>query len=482
MHSGKKQTIGLSMLAGLLLMTGLCMAQVTRYNIDFAMEPSANGRYFLAQHFQDRYISVDSGLVYKGHVVFQGVSNSLPVGIYTLLDATRKPLTDFVVDGDARFSIAMDSTHSNKGMKVRGSNANSKMFAYLARLDDANKEASALKKQQENGNSKEKKEAKRRLDKLSEEMEQFENDFFKENQDNYFARVVEMTQMPTPPKSLTTDAEKIHYVRNHYWDSVDFSFPNLARTAQLFNKMNYFFFGLLYYEESDTITKYANQALRRVENDSAMLRYFLDFICPRYQKSTKHIGWDQVYVDLVKDYYLAGKCPWATEAELYNKKQEVDFLGQSLIGAHGAELWMADTNQSSDPKDWISSHRFPTKYVVLWFWDPDCSHCQTQTKELKELYNKMTAEGHKRFEVYAVGYESDVAKWKKYVRDNQLPWVNVGGTNVNVDYQSVYNVHGAPTMIILNEKRDIIMNKTLPASQLMEFLNKYEERQKTEQK
>ena len=137
---------------------------------------------------------------------------------------------------------------------------------------------------------------------------------------------------------------------------------------------------------------------------------------------------------------------------------------------------MADTNQSSDPKDWISSHRFPTRYVILWFWDPDCHHCQEQSEELKKLYDEMVAKGEKRFEIYGVGYESDVEKWKKYVREHDFKWVNVGGTNVNIDYQEAYNVHGAPTMIILNERRDIIMNKVLPAKNLMQFLDNYEKR------
>jgi len=52
--------------------------------------------------------------------------------------------------------------------------------------------------------------------------------------------------------------------------------------------------------------------------------------------------------------------------------------------------------------------------------------------------------------------------------------VNVGGPNVNIDYQEAYNIHSAPTMIILNEKRDIIMNKTLPAKSLLKFLDNYE--------
>ena len=476
MHHIHIQKIAQGLLVCLLAWAGHAWGQAS-YSIDFEMGKDIVGRYYMTQHFRDAYIYLDSGVAYKGRVVFQSLRQPLPRGLYTLLDGSRKPVADFVVDDATHFSYALDSARSHKGMRVRGSKANARMHAYLARQDQANEEAKALRKQQQEGNNKEKQHAKEELLALGEEMAQYEAKYFSDNTNDYFAQVVRMTRMPDPPKSLTRDEDKLYYVRQHYWDSVDFSFPNLARTAQLFNKMNYYFFGLLYYEESDTITLYANRVLARVEDDSAMLRYFLDFICPRYQKSTKHIGWDQVYVDLVKDYYVRGKCPWATEAELYNKRQEVDFLEQSLIGAHGTELWMADTNQSPNPKDWISSHRFPTKYVILWFWDPDCSHCQTQTQELKELYNTMAATGRKRFEVYAVGYESDVAKWKKYVREHQLPWVNVGGTNVNIDYQSAYNVHGAPSMVILDERRNIIMNKTLPVSQLMEFLDRHEARQ-----
>ena len=67
---------------------------------------------------------------------------------------------------------------------------------------------------------------------------------------------------------------------------------------------------------------------------------------------------------------------------------------------------------------------------------------------------------------------------EKYVREHELPFVNVGGSNVNIDYQEAYNVHGAPTMIILNEERRIIMNKVLPTKSILPFLKRYEETRK----
>ena len=59
-----------------------------------------------------------------------------------------------------------------------------------------------------------------------------------------------------------------------------------------------------------------------------------------------------------------------------------------------------------------------------------------------------------------------------------LPFVNVGGNNVNIDYQVAYNVHGAPTMIILNEERRIIMNKVIATKEILPFLKRYEEQRK----
>ena len=232
----------------------------------------------------------------------------------------------------------------------------------------------------------------------------------------------------------------------------------------------------MYYADSDTICKEIDRLAARIGDDTAMLRYIFDFIEPRYYRSTRNIGWDAVWCHLQAEYYQKGRCPWVSEGNLYNMRHNFNRIRQSIIGAHGQELWMADTNQSSDPKDWVSSHRFPTKYVILWFWDPDCHHCQEQSAALKVLYDSLLTAPYRPFEVYAVGYESDVEKWKKYVREHDFRWVNVGGPNVNIDYQEAYNVHGAPTMIILNERRDIIMNKVLPAKNLLKFFEDYEKK------
>lgn len=459
-----------------LIIICLCLAAYSAhsqsYEMTFVIDKMQQPQLYIAQHYRDQFVILDSAQVDKhGRYVFKG-KRKWERGIYALVDSTRKKsLTDFTIDGSQKFTLKGDSTLSAGSVTVKGSDANTRMFEYIARNNEARVRARKLEKDKKSTDEALRNKAQAELDEISKEMRDYEASMMNRYRQYRFFELQKMFNGPDVPDD---EANKPVYFRTHYWDGIDLTDHSLAYTPDLFNKVNYYFFGILYHADADTICRYADMVLHRIESDTLMMRYFMDFIMPRYYRSTKNIGWDQVWCYLVRQYYLTGKCGFATAGEISNKRQTCEFLEKSLIGASGIELYMADTNQSADPNDWISSHRFPQKYVILWFWDPDCHHCQEQTATLITLYDSLTVAGNRPFEVYAVGYESDVKKWKNYVKKHNLPFVNVGGPNVNVDYQEAYNVHGAPTMIILNANRQIIMNKTLPTASILPFLEQYE--------
>ncbi len=458
------------------------VAQGQKYNMKFVI-PNAkqyDSVLYLGQHYRDDFITLDSAKLNKDHSYTFTGRRKWGTGIYALYakDA-KKSYLDFTIDGSQKFTINLTPSWQieNPQTDIVGSPANQAMFTFTNRESQARKQARDIEKRLKSPDVKVKKEAEHDMELLSKEMESFEKSNFEQNMKYRYFQLAKMMSGPNVPEEIE---DKPLYYRTHFWDDVDFSDHSLVYTPDLFNKMNYYFFGVLYHSDFDTICRYADMLFEKIEGDTLMMRYFMDFIMPKYFRSTKNIGWDATWCYLVRKYYLAGKCPWATPSELSNKRQTAEFLEKSLIGAIGQELYMADTNQSPDPKDWISSHRFPQKYVILWFWDPDCHHCQEQTATLKTLYDSLSAAGNKIFEVYAVGYEADVDKWKRYVREHNLPFVNVGGTNVNIDYQEAYNVHGAPTMIILNEERRIIMNKVIATKEILPFLERYEKQRRTQ--
>ncbi len=451
-------------------------ASAQQYSFTFKLDGCKDTMMYIARHYRDEFRLVDSTRLKGDSYVFSG-KKQWPRGIYALVhqDGT-KAVGDFAIDGSLQFTITGDSKLTPSSVTVKGSSSNQQMFSYMATVDDARQQMKDIAERKKNPATKEQAEADEKA--LVERMDAYEATARHPKNSVLFFDLVNHFESATVPDSIE---DKATYFRNHYWDGILNSdkFPNkeLVYTPNLFNKMNYFFFGVLYHSDSDTIIKAIDKLVDEyLADDTMMMRYFFDFIEPRYYRSTRNVGWDAVWCHLASEYYLKGRCPWTLEGTLYNMKYNYNRIRQSLIGAHGQELWMADTNQSDNPEDWISSHRFPEKYVILWFWDPDCHHCQKYSAELKVLYDSLKTAPDRRFEVYAVGYESDVPKWKKYIREHQLPFVHVGGVNVNIDYQEAYNIHSAPTMIILNEKRDIIMNKLIPIKSIIPFLDDYEKR------
>ena len=461
-------------------MLGLaCGAGAQQYKMEFRLEGVTDSMLYIARHFRDQLQVVDSARASKsGTYIFKG-KKTWNRGIYALVHQDReKTIGDFSIDDSRQFTITADADLTPKTVKVTGSTANSQMFSYLAKISEATQQMTDINKRKKDSATKEQAEKEEKA--LVEEMKAYEETARHPKKPQLFFDLVNFFDDPDVPDTVE---DKAYYFRSHYWDKMfsgkmPLSMEEMIYTPNLYSKVNRFFYGILYHANSDTIIKEIDRLATRIGDNSELLRYVFDHIEPRYFRSTRNIGWDAVWCHLASEYYLKGHCPWATEGTLHNMRYNYNRIRQSLIGAHGQELWMADTNQSSNPNDWISSHRFPTKYVILWFWDPDCHHCQEQSEQLKVLYDSLLTAPYRPFEVYAVGYESDVPKWKNYVKKHNFRWVNVGGPNVNIDYQEAYNVHGAPTMIILDEKRNIIMNKVIPIKSLLRFLEDHDKKAK----
>ncbi len=453
-----------------------------RYSFTFEPKGRTDTVLYIGRYYRDAVTLIDTARAKNGSYTFRG-DRPWRRGVYALVAQDgKKVVSDICIDGSLKFTVSGDANLSAASVKVKGCKVNRQMFEYIATEQAAKHEVDSLRELKKDETRRA--EATAAEERLIDRMTAYEKSATHPKNANVFFDLQNACEAPEVPDSVD---DKATWYRMHYWDKLFAALKadgdlkgTLLYSPQLFSKLNYFFYGpMLYYADSDTISKEVDRMMARTGGDTALMRYVLGHIEPRYFRSTKNVGWDAVWCHIASEYYLKGRCPWALPGTITNMGYNYNRIRQSIIGAHGQELWMADTNQSADPNDWISSHRFPTPYVILWFWDPDCHHCQEQSEELKKLYDDMVARGEKRFEIYAVGYESDVEKWKDYVKEHKFNWVNVGGTNVNIDYQEAYNVHGAPTMIILNRRRDIIMNKVLPAKNIMSFLDDYEKKQQT---
>jgi len=140
-----------------------------------------------------------------------------------------------------------------------------------------------------------------------------------------------------------------------------------------------------------------------------------------------------------------------------------------LIGKKAPRIILPDTTEIN----WIDLYEVEADYTILYFWRPDCGHCKTETPKMKEFYDEYKEKG---IEVYSVNTSLKNEEWKKFIKDNDLNWINVsdnpevnknalkyirGGktTLESLNFRTTYDIFSTPQLYVLDKDKVIIAKK-----------------------
>jgi thiol-disulfide isomerase/thioredoxin len=223
-----------------------------------------------------------------------------------------------------------------------------------------------------------------------------------------------------------------------------------------------------------------------------MFKYSVVYITSTFEKS-KIIGMDKVFVRMGQKYYCSrnaeGKSPayWMEEDKLKDLCEKVETNKNLVFGIVPPNISLRDT---SDTK-WKDFYSIKADYTILYFWDPECGHCKKTTPKLEKLYSeKLKA---RNVEVFAVSKAigDEFGKWKKFIKDNKLSFINVGLTDrlyrdavenatlfvpkyttlEALNFHDTYDLYATPKIFVLDKDKKII-SKSLSISQLEDFLDR----------
>lgn len=98
----------------------------------------------------------------------------------------------------------------------------------------------------------------------------------------------------------------------------------------------------------------------------------------------------------------------------------------------------------------VSSAGLKDKYVLIDFWASWCFPCRREGPFLKAAYEKYAAKG---FEVLGVSIDQNESSWKKALKEDELPWINVID---NGNVATEYKIRQVPTNFLLDKTGRII--------------------------
>ena len=176
---------------------------------------------------------------------------------------------------------------------------------------------------------------------------------------------------------------------------------------------------------------------------------------------------DPYYEPVMLHIYDTYDKGWIPEDQERRLKRQMDRIRKLAPGAKIPELTAYDIDGKQH-----STNDIKTKYTVLWFWDPDCDHCQEMTPVLHDIYQKQADELN--FEVFAVEVNDDYDRWKAFSEKHGLgDWINLSTSmgETSVDYIEYFDIVTTPVILLIdNEKNHAIIARQATLEEIVQLM------------
>jgi thiol-disulfide isomerase/thioredoxin len=466
----RKGILGIAMM---LLSISLLSQVRSGYNIGISVPDIKDSSLYLAYHFGNKqYIKDTITLDSRGNGVFSG-KEELPQGIY-LVVLPGKKYFEILISGNQQFSVSCLYKDYFNSLKFSNSPENSNFVVYEKKWSTMQQEASGLNKRIQNnkGNSDSLKILKEEQDLRNQEMKTYLKGVIAENDNNLLSVLVksmipiEVPEFTVPAGSNNADSVKwvmnYNYNKDHFFDNIDFSDERLLRTPILQARLDAFFTDVVI-QSADSIDRQIDKLLLKCQGNYKMFQFISVYLFNHFRES-EIMGHDAVMVKIADEIYLSGKADWVSKQFIDDLRKQVELLRHNLIGMKAENLVM-----DSYLAKYVALYDIEKEFTILYFWEPNCGHCQEATPKLKTYYDKAKNEG---IEVFAVCTTTDKPAWSKYIEEHDLNWINGWDPERLTHFDYFYNVQSTPTIYILDKNKKIIA-KRLSVDDIPSFIENY---------
>lgn len=443
---------------------------------------------YLANYYGNKLYYNDTTRVdSKGNYTFKGKPYN-ESGKYALVMPGPKYYDFLVADED--IEIDADTSNRIERIVVKKSENNKIFFEYINYINSKRAEREPIDKflSDTTKTDADKAPYMDRLKKLNEEVIAYQKNLIAKNPDMLVAKIIKMSMdidVPDAPAELSEEEKKLwtyYYYRSHYWDNVDLKDPRLVRD-QSFHKLIEKYITQTLPQIPDTMTMEAKKLIDRTAGNEDAFKYIVHQFTYNFETS-KIMCMDEGFVYMVDNYYSKGLCTWMKEDKIKEMKKSADEKRHCLCGEVGLNIILPDTNNV-----WQNMYALNSKYTLLVIYESTCGHCKKEVPKINDLYKKWKGKG---LEVFAVHNNLEVDKWKKFVKDNNLEFINVcrtpaimnqdsatkliysGVTTLqSLNFHQYWDVNSTPKVYLMDKDHKVIA-KSLGADQFDELLQKLE--------
>ena len=520
--------ISISSILVILFFTTQLFAQ--GYNIKVKMPKLKKGKLILGHHFATMLIPDDTLVLNsRGEGYFKG-KEKLKEGMYFIF-LPSKSTFDFIIGKDQQFTVMNDTTDLTKNLRIDGCEENKIFIGYQSFLDKERAKANKLSEERKTAKGEAQKEIDKKLRQINTEVNDKANAIIAANPDYFFSKFLKATLEIKIPENIKGQEARYYYYRGQYFNYFDFKDARLLRSPIYENKLDYYLDKIIP-KTPDSIIVQVDMLIDGSRGDKELFRYMLVHLFQKYAKG-EIMGYENVYVHIADKYYipdaewserdyieeLKGKverkkpgligniAPEIKMNLLPSDPSDIEALRDQLDGlkAKGNEYLKDEAQISGEVKvfkinyptytdsaataqvkinhlatiledefmhgfeGYASLHQIETKYTIMWFWEPDCSHCKEMTPKLVKAYNDKKLK-EKGVTVFAVYLNRNINEWDRYVehirkwfdfvlKNDMAQFTNVWEPFGYEHFRDKFDISSSPVLYLLDKDKKIIAKR-----------------------
>ena len=296
---------------------------------------------------------------------------------------------------------------------------------------------------------------------LQDEYLDFVNTTTQKDPDSFIAKYIRSAQLPIVNYNLQVD-KQLTFLKEHALDKVNFNDASLVYSDVFTNKTIEY---LTYYSNPQLpkellekeFTKAVDFIISKAKVKPQVYKHVVEYLIDGF----KRFGFDKILDYIVQNFVIKDELCLDEKTE-NSIQRRLDQNKKLPVGEITANIIMPDAAGNN-----ISLTGLKSDKVLILFYASWCTHCQDLVPKLAAYYK---AQKGKKFEVLAVSLDNKKEEWLKFIKDNNLNWLNVSDMK-GWDSKAAadYYIYATPTMFLVDRNKKIL-GKPLTLEELKKLI------------
>ncbi len=288
----------------------------------------------------------------------------------------------------------------------------------------------------------------RKYEELQYKYSYFANVTAQKEQGAFIARYIRSSQLPVVDGKLPFE-EQIKYLKAHALDYVNFSDEELTYSDCFTNKTIEY---LTYYRNPQLpkpllekeFMNAVDTLLNKAKVNTIVYQQITEYLIDGFRK----FGFDKIINYIIDNYVIADDLCLDEKLE-HSIQNRIEQARKLKVGSIAPNIVLPDTSGKA-----IDLSKLNSEKTLIIFYASWCPHCKKIVPQIANLYK---AQKKKNIEALAVALDKNRQDWIKFIKDNNLNWLNVSDlSGWKGKAAKDYLIYATPTMFIVDKNRKII--------------------------